>query len=371
MADEQWVGAVNTLTSRYMKGAERETMRKRLFWALLNKRGLIEKGVGGVDLTWQVRYLQPPVTPYRDAGTVDYQRINEYLRCTLPWRSYVSTQSMTKGEVAMHKGPSNIVDKWKELLPNLKEGVQDKISTELYVDGNATGNTNRFHGLESCLAAGGTVQATDRIAVPNDNYAGHYTTLGQISGTWSADLPNTAGIQPNYTQNCDWPEGNGSTDYDYFAPKLVNYKSTKWTGQTDFYSNSERAVRQAIAWTRVNNSDECADLVLLANSLFVDFKNYQSSKMRTIVPAKEANDLGFPNALMFDGAIIDTEFGVPAGVGYGITLNQIDVQSVYPDIFSVDGPTWDPTHLAWLLSVTVMGNLRLRPKGLFKLAAYA
>jgi hypothetical protein len=130
--------------------------------------------------------------------------------------------------------------------------------------------------------------AADRIAEPSVTYAGLSTALANQGGTWTANLTTS----PNATLANDWPDGTGDSEYDYFAPKLINWSSTGWgTGATDLRDNCWRVIGQAITWLTIQGGDDgMPEICVLASNLFQSYKNHEEAIRRINIPHKTAND---------------------------------------------------------------------------------
>jgi hypothetical protein len=287
---------------------------------------------------------------------------------TLDWREYLVTDRMTKREKEMNAGNEALIRRYDQIMPNLVKSIDNQIGLELYVDGYATGNSNRFCGFDSFTGTSTTV-AADKIAYPSDTYAGRSTAPGAMGGTWSADLTT----KPNAALATDWPAGSGSASYDWLAPKLMNWSSNNWgTSSTTWYDNCERVLRQAKIWcTSTSGVDGTPELVVLDPTLFSDFVNKQNSYKQIFVPHKEAEDLGFGSVLTFDGMAVHYEYGVPANSGYGHNLMEEEIMILGKSFYKSEGPNWDDFSNSYLFQVGVMGNMKFNPKAQFKLKNYA
>ncbi len=366
MADE-WIGLVQTTAPRYLKGAMDMTIRKRLWLSLLRKKGRIILNGSGTSIKWQARFDEAPVESRGDNTPVTYANRDLYRQLELDWREYLATNKLTKRQRTMNDGNEALVKLYSEILPNLVKDIDSKLGTEMYVDGYATGNSNRFCGFDSFTGTSTTVVG-DKVAYPSDTYAGRSTAPGATAGTWSADMTT----KPNAALATDWPEGSGTTSYDWLSPKLLNWSSTAWTGTNTWASTCELVLRQAKIWcTATSGVDGTPELVVLAPALYNDFVNKQQSRVNIWAPHKEADDLGFPDALMFDGMAIHYEYGVPANCGYGHNFMEQQLNILGSDFYKSEGPTWDPFTNSYLFQVGVMGNMQFTPKAHFKVKNYA
>ena len=364
------MAVVNSTAKKYFAGAADSTIRKRLFLSLLAKHGRLTFGQSGYDSTWNVEYSQPPVQSHGASGEYEFSEHDLYRQLNLDWRGYVATDKMDYKNYLMNMGPTQIVDRYATILPNLRKSLDDHFHGELYVDGGASGNENRLHGIESFTAVGTTV-AADLIAQPSDTYGGKSTALQNQGGSWSTDLASAD--RPNAAVATDWPDGNGSAEYDYMTPVLVNTTSSSWgTGSTAWEDNCGRILRRATTWlTKNGGADGRPTVYMMANNLFNSYQDYQEAKFRNVIPHAEARDLGFPDTLNQDGVMVKYEFDVDAGVFYGINVNQMELASLDSVLFGARGPYYDLKSAAYLFKAGFFGNARFNPKYFAKGASYA
>lgn len=364
---EEWSGVINTTAPRYLKGAIDATIRERLLLSLMKKRGRISTGNYGFNLNWDVEMDQPPVQAYGDGGVIDFSRHDLWQQLVIDVRGYVATDTMTGKEKLMNAGDVAIIKRYDRIMPNLMKSIRDRFGTELYVDGYATGNSQRLIGIESFCGTG-TTAAGDRIAQPSDTYAGKSTAVGQF-GSWS----NALSTYPNAAIASDWPDGQGTASYDYLSPKLLNWSSTNWgTSSTAWEDNCERVIAQAVIWTALTSgASGRVGLFLLSGRLFYGYRNKISAKQRIIIPHKDSDDLGFPDALNQEGAAIHYEFGLDANTGYGFNLDEMELCSWGKELFNSAGPEYSIQTDSWLFKVGFFGNAKFNPKAFCKLYNYA
>jgi hypothetical protein len=365
----EWTGVVNATAIDYFKGADDHTIRRRLLLSMLRRRGRIKYNASGYKQVWDVEFSEPEVRAYGDAGSQVFNSHDAYRQLENDWRGYTVTDKLTKKQQLMNKGPSAIIDLYETKLPKMKKSLSNRFGNELYIDGNAAGNENRIHGLASFLGDDGATAVTDLIANPSDTYGGLSTALANQGGAWTTTANTTA---PNATIGNDWPNGSGDSEYDFLAPKLMNYSSTRWNnGGTSWAENCEKVMRQACIWSNVLGHDSANFCHLLSSQMFADFKNFMSARNRISVPHKEAEDLGFHDTLNFDGSVVKYEYGVPHQTGFLLCLEEMQVESLQEQLFVPDGPDWNMLAKAFLFEVGFFGNCRYNPKAFGKYAAYA
>lgn len=367
----EWIGVISSTREKFMKGASDMTLRKRLLLAMLQKRGRIAFNASGTELVWQLEFSQPPITQNSDGAVIDFSNHRAYRQVSVDWRGYVGTDTLTQKQNLMNRGEEQLVNLFQSKSNNLRKSISNTFAGEIYKDGEATGRESSIHGLETFMKAGACA-ATDRVAEPDDTYGlGQLSTkLGAYGGSWSSGLTT----KPNATIATDWPDGNGTVEYDFNAPKLVNYSSSNWgTGSTTWEANAWRVVSQTITWlTTTGGDDGMPSLGALSADLFQGYKNAQEVKTRITVPHKEAQDLGFGATLNQDGVALYPDFDCPVGVGYFLNVNQMMIHSLTPQLFWMKGPDEDPrSNWAYLWGIGFWGNTEFKPKHFAKIAAYA
>lgn len=373
--DTEWEGVIKTVAPKHFRGFADETIRQRLLLSMMRRDGRIKLNASGPLCVWDIKYAQQTVQPAGDASGLNFTRTDLYKQAALNWRGYITTDLMSEKEYYMNSGPGQIINRYSEIIPSLMESMTDYFGGQLFVDGNASGNDFKIHGLESCLNDAGNCVVGDVLAKPSDTYAGLSTLVGNEGGTWSTNLATAA--RPSSIIATDWPEGQPSTGgpkYDYNSPKLLNWSSTDWgTSSNQWEDNAERVLSQGRIWMeRVGGSRGRPNLCLLAHNLYWGFLNSQRAKQRDIIPHKESADLGFgSNTVNFEGLAIHHDFEVASNIGYLLNLQSVELASLQNVLFGYRGPDWSIRDRAWLFYVGFWGNMRLRPKMIGKLKNYA
>lgn len=365
--DPEHIAVLTTTISQYAKGAEDNTIRRRILLAMLRKNGKITYGNSGTSLTWQVEFSQPQMRQLGDAGEITFAEHIAYKQCTLDWRGYVITDLLTEKQMLMNRGPEALVNLYKTKTDNMIKSFNAGINAQFYVDGNASGNENAIHGFGSCLGYSNAA-AGNLIATPNDTYAGLSTNLGTYGGSWTA-----AGTAPNATLAKDWPYGSGDSEYDFFAPKILNATSSAWgTGSTTWSDNCERVISRANLWLRATGGDGGAPIMFLfGTDMFAGIRDYYSAKQRIIVPFKEAEDLGFTDTFNIDGCGVGYDFDCPAASGYGLKIAEMELACMYDSLYAVEGPEKYMRTNSYLTKLGFFGNMKLKPKHMAYIAALA
>ncbi len=363
MANE-WAGVVTATAQKYTKGFSDQTIRDRFILKALKNRGRVKFGETGYDFNWQMKYKEPAVESVGSTATLDFSQGDFYKRATVDLRGYAATDALAEKNKLMNSGDLALINYYKQKIPDLIASITQKMDDEFFIDGNAAGNENRLHGIESFCGTGTTVVG-DKIARPADTYAGLSTIPGNYGGSWSAALTT----KPNADLATDWPDGSGSTEYDFNSPRIMNWSSTAWTGTGTFVSTAERCLRQATIWTTLTTGKEGKpDVYLLAGNLYYDYLNLQGAKQQIFIPYKEGQDLGFGASPQQEGVGIMEAYGVPTNTGYGLNFDKMKLCCMYPTLFKTEGPEYEMRSGSYLFAVRFFGNLIFEsPKHFVKL----
>ena len=382
MADT-WIGVVNTTRPDYMRGFSDMTERKRLRLMMIKRRGRRKNNCSGEDCRWQVKFSKPGTRGYSDGQSIDYGNHSAFKRLRVDWRGLYNSDTLTLMQHMQNTGNNQLINLFQDKINNCMSGIDEDFHGDMFKDGEDASRLDRPHGLETFLADDGNTGAADLIAKPSDTYG--LDSLSTVPGNYGGSWTDTLSTPPNATLSNDWPNGTGDREYDFNSPILLNYSSTSWgTGATTWEANCWRVISQAITWLEVNaGRDGQPTNVCLAKELFQGYKNHHEAIRRINIPHREANDLGFTNVLNQDGVAIQSEFDVPAGVGYIENLNHVEIKSLAPDLFwMITGAdrnsglkqfmdNIDMRSLAMLMLSGFFGNFTYKPKYVGRIAAYA
>lgn len=364
MAD--WARLANTTINDYLKGEEVDVMRNRKILALLQDRGQVSFGHSGLLLDYKVRYRRSPMSGFVDGDTLTFSRQNRHRTAQLPWRGYSAQDQITGFEKEKNKGDQAIIKIFSELAKFLVDDVTDQLGDEPYIDGNASGNTKRWMGIETLFNNGGA-GTKQPVATPSGTYATNRTDLGNYGGAWSA-----TGSTVNATTG-DWPTGTGDAHFDFWSPLIVDYTSaiatssaagtTGWAAATKTWANTcLEALRYGIINSQKNKSKEgMLDLITLEGELYRLLKDkLQSEERVNTSPGGDTglSKLGFKDTIMIDGVEVTSEYGIPRGVGYGWNIDCVQINSLLDVLIKARGPDYDLASDAYRFAVFVMGNMR-------------
>lgn len=360
----EWSRVVNTTISDFVKGEEVNILRNRKMLALMKARGRITFNHGGTSIVKRVRYKRAPMIGYADGDSLTFSRRDRWKTAEQEWRGYSVTDAMSKKERLMNKNAQQIIDLYADVGKALVDDINDGFGEEFYVDGNATGNTKKIHGIESFFGAGSPA-TNGYIVSPSDTYMNLKTDLGNYGGSWA-----TSG------GNVTWPTGTGDSHYDFWSPLLVSYTNASFAASSDTWANNcVEALRFALIKGKKNKTKTGAtDYVTLEDEMYRLYLGAIDSKQQIHVMPNSGQEaslisLGFKDVTYFDGAEVTYEYGMPSGVGYGLNVDQMELMSLQAQLFVVEGPEYDLQTKSWKTSVDFFGNMVVNPRYQFKLLA--
>lgn len=209
---------------------------------------------------------------------------------------------MTKQERLKNKSVEAIVKLYDGIARNLMDDVEDQFCDEFYIDGNASGNSKRIHGIESIFAST-TAQSGNFVGVNGATYANLVTTLGNYGGA---------------VQSGTWPVGTFDAHYDFWTPLVVDYTNSAWGATTKTWTNTcVEATRFGIVHSRKNKSKKgMLDFIMFNDELYRLFVQTADTKERIVIDRGKRSSglqtLGFDDVINFDGLKSQPHFALAA-----------------------------------------------------------
>lgn len=369
-----WARSIGTTIINYLREEELTTFRKFKVFAALEASGNVVMNQGGRGLQWEVRYRNQPVTGNNGETPRVFARQNLWVNAELPYRGYQVTDSIYKKEMLENRGQQALINVAGKMASRLQESMEQHLAKEVWIDGYLSQNALRFHGIESFMATDGTIdiatgaknataQGADLFGFPLDTYANVSTQLGGVAGS------QIEGV---------WPNGVADPEYDFWSPIVVNYLSKQLspalTGTRTWRDNCVAAVREGINQAKRNDTKESQiDMVVLDRKLYIDYMNSLDSKERILANNNEGlRSYGFKDVFQQDGVDITTEYGVPLGVGYGLSIANMELRCMEGQLMTAEGPFYNEELQSYRYVVSVLANLKFKsPRNFFKLAPLA
>lgn len=366
MAD--WVGIAETTIRDHIREVEIDVMRNRKWLAKLQADGRVTYGHSGTEMDWRIRYKRAIPKGYSDMDSVTFPRRNRHKTAVLGWRAYTLDESISKFDKLKNRGAAAIVKILESKVTDMTEDMEEHFGDQLYVDGNATGNTKKIHGIESFLGNSGA-SSDGFVAVASDNYAGLNTDLASYGGSVLSGA---------------WPSGTFSPEYDFYTPLIVDYSDTAWAAATKTWPNT---CEEALAYGIINlvknkSSRGRANMVLLSVELYRQFREKIRGKEQINIQqgngagggGKSLTSLGFGDTVNYEGCEVSYEYGVPAdsngnGVGYIFNTAQMELCSMQETLFDFAIKNkYEESDKTMRFGIDFFGNMKFRPRYFGKLA---
>ncbi len=372
-SNTDWARTIATTTSEHIAEVEVSWMKAFQMLALLESAGRISYGHGGRGFDWDVEYRAHQIRGNTGESPRVFARRNLWKKAILPFRGYEVDDAITNKELAENKGEAAKIKLVDGFVNRLEKSIKHGLGTEVYIDGNATGNETSWHGLFSVFNTNGTTtitsgaqrsaNAADVVGYPDDTYAGLDTDLGAYGGEQGDSV---------------WPLGVCDPEFDFFSPLVVNPNSTNdaafpsstntWAGAADEilrYSILQSQRNQSVSGGLTN--------FMLNRESYGSFLNLIDNKEQIRVTRGEGTSLvslGFKNVTEFDGVEISWEAGVPSTSpstytnaskvvrGFGFNFNNIELLSMNDTMFNVEGPEYDIDTQKHKYVVGTLSNLK-------------
>jgi hypothetical protein len=381
-----WARAIATTIVQHTREEEIAVFRRFKVFSMLEASGNILMNQNGRGFDWNVRFRNAPVTGNTGDTPRTFNRVNMWKRAELPWRGFTTTDLIYRRELLENRGQAALVNVASQMAQRLQESLEQYLSYQPYVDGNASGNENFFHGMLSFLGYTGTVDSTlttasnpaqkrtssnaaDKFGFPSDNYAGLSTELGYYGG---GRLRPASGSDVGV-----FPDVPVTEDFDFYAPIIINYTSTSYTGTASWGGTTGTAVsatREGIHQCKRNDTRESQiDMVVLDRKLFIQYLNNLESKERALVTRENGlRQFGYNDVFEQDGVEITTEAAVPGGLGFGMSIGNMELRCLEDQLFMAEGPYFSEETQAFRYACSTLGNFRFKsPRNFFLLAPIA
>lgn len=372
-----WARSIGTTLTLHLREEEQTTFRKFKVFAALQANGNVAMNQGGRGFDWQVRYRNIPVNSYDGASPRVFARHNLWMRANLPYRGYSVQDQITKREMLENRGQAQLIDVAGKMAKRLQESMEEHLAKEVFIDGGAPGNDQRWHGLESMFSviggdgnaktvnvADGTIRnanAADPFGAPNDEYAGIKCGLGAYAGSQLA-----AG---------SWPRVQADPEYDFWSPIVCNYTSTAFGGATATWKDQcIEAIRESVNHAKRNDTRENQiDMILLDRNMYVQFLNRLDSRERAIVSKTNGlKSYGFGDVVEIDGIETASDYACPAGVGYALSIGNMEMKVMTGQLLEAEGPYFNEELSAYRYSVSCLANIKMKsPRNFVKFQALA
>lgn len=378
MANDQYQGysntdfarTVQTTMAKHFRTVEEAMMRDFKILALLQSGGRVMKNLSGRGFDWNVQYRLHDLEGNTGETQRNFIRKNLWKKAYLDYRGYQATDAIYYRETRENRGAEALIKVFEGMVGRLEKSMQQGLAREFWIDGNASGNEQSWHGIESFFGANGTINsstgaqrsanAADFVAYPSDTYAGLSTILGNYDGE------NESGQV--------WPNGVADPEYDFWSPIHVNAKCTGFTPSTHTWVNQGHEVmRFAIIHSQRNQVANEITHIFLARDWYYELLNLLDDKERIVItPELSLRQLGFRNVVGFDGLEVTWEASIAASRGYGINMKNVSLCCLDEQMLRTEGPEYDIKTQSWGAVVSTLSNLKFEsPRNFFKMSNIA
>lgn len=306
---------------------------------LMQGAGNLVYNCDGTDLKWTVQYKERVLTPYADFDDLAFNRTDIYQTASLDTRGYKLVDAISEKEMLQNKGKHAIIKIFGRMAEDMQKQAGNRLCAEFYVDGNATGNGKRFHGIESFMSYTSQTASDELATTLNDTYGGLSTAKGNYGGS------------------------SGERSYDFWSPVIV---STNRTG-TAWSTDADQFLRRAIVdMSRSQLKSESLDLILLTRDSYRALLNLLDSKERVMVDKSDVGirKFGFKDTVNFDGVDVTFDPDIPSTDaysdtvrGYGLTTSKMKLKLLGDSLWHASGDDFDVSKQSFTWWVGLYGNL--------------
>lgn len=298
---------------QWAKELSDQTLESHALLKLIKERKNV-KFVTGTKMAWTVKFKELELTPHSDMEAAVFVRNTQTKKPELEWRGYKMYDAISEQELGENAaGDTQVIDLFADKLKAMEEDANSRLCRELYVDGNATGNEKKFHGIESFMSVdtqtGGDLFATTL----NDTYAGLSTAKGAYGGSSDRDR-----------------------EYNFWSPIIVSTNATGETWATKAVEQLRRGITEA---RRTMRKDHRLDLIVCSRSNYRAVLDLLDDKERLVV--NQANSIarfGFSDVLQVDGCDITIDPDIPTTDGNSDTIRAYGFNTAQMELCVLKNP---------------------------------
>lgn len=348
---EQFSRLKSTTHEQFQRDLTAKVMRARKILRLLESRGRISFGNSGDDFSWKIPYREAALESFEDLEAATISRQDRFKTARLPWRSLRTSDAMGILEKAKNKGEEAIITYANQMVTQLMTDAQQQFQDQCWASGSGT----TWHGIESLYGTQPAVPASGGFV---GAATGTYGELNIAPGSHGGNWFDGASV---------WPKGRGDVQFDFWAPMIVDTTDTAWASATKTWVGGTAIECISFAITNQGrNRDSEMDLILLERQMLADLKTILRTEERlTVIRGKDESSsgsygVGFNDVINVDGVDVTKEYGIASGVGYGMCIDEMELQSLFDDLFMMDGPTYHQPTQADLLLIYMAGNFKFK-----------
>jgi hypothetical protein len=280
--------------------------------ARLQKLGRVKRlsSEGGGQIRWPVQKALHALEQESIGVSTPFAPLDNVTNAFLRWGGYMVRDAIHLQERAENKGDQAIIKLFNSKAKMMQDSAKQRLAGQFFVDGNATGNGRRWHGLESFMSIS-TQTNTDEFATTlNDTYANLSTSYTSFNAAAAATDP----------------------DYGAWSPVIVSTNRTVGGVATSWASYAIEFIRAMLA-NGIYGGDDEMDLVILTKTAWKALANLLDDKERVVLNMELASrEYGFnlKRAIPIDGSYVIWDDSVPATdvnsdvvQGYGLNTSRM------------------------------------------------
>ena len=361
------IQAITNTAPSFLKGAIDLTARNYFILSWVLEHGRVLTNASGYDLNWNVTAREPEIHTTRGQRQ-EFVASDTEEQLTINHAKLRGSEVLDEDTLLVNDGQAAIVKLADRKVKGLADSMCRRMNGQFYNDdqidpNGCTGLLSLFRPLVGA--------ATDLMAVPQvgSTYGGRAMHLGALGGRWDANLgparKNTAILE-------DWPDGSGDSEFDYLSPKMFNYSGSWSTGTNNWQTNCEKVLRRSCLYIdHLGGKGAAPMLALMGPSLAAELRDKLEEKDR-LRPSDYADKVGLPGRLLeYEDMVISTDFHCPTDRAYCINSEMMELYTLTPDLFWLDGPEWSIRDEAYLMALKFKGNFRWKPKYFSELGSYS
>jgi hypothetical protein len=313
--------------NRYIRQEIAPIYRKSFIMAMLKARGRIKYNMGGDEIVWYPRYKRRTIRNIAGPVTAtSFPATNTKIKASLGWAGYDLGESIEKLERLKNQGSEvKLFDIAQSTIKELIEDFTEDLRLKLWDDGATTdglmgiGSWSAYADTDATPCVKTSTNGEFWSVAPTATYARLSCALGAKVDDWTAP------------DGSAWPVGTGATGYHFWSPLLVDYNSALFTPTSGSTHNWDTQWQQALnALTTYSGilQKNPLDVIVLDPDLLRRAKDSTIGNQRFVVTdGTEVRSLGF-KSLEWEGVELMEEYGVPAGRGYGLRFDKLNLWSM-------------------------------------------
>jgi hypothetical protein len=359
--------AIRKTAPTYLEGRADATARQYEILNWLISHGRVLYNAKGYDLKWFTKVRRPKAHTV-NGQRMEFNSVDTEEDYSVGFSKIRATDKIDEDTILTNDGPTAILKIAEKKIDDLLDSMGVELNSQFYNDDMV--DPNGLTGIQS-LFRGAVGAPTDKIAIaaPGATYGGRDMTLGSIGGSWSSNLA----IADRFSSSLlnDYPDGDGTPDYDWNHPLMWNSHGDWGTGTNTWESNAEVILRRVALYTDSLNGRGAAPNVLLINKRMLAALRDKVSVRERLRP--EDYSKGPSNVTTmehYEGLDIIHDFNCPADRAYCVNANMMEMFVATKELFYLDGPKWDMKDEAYLMAFKMKGNLRWKPKHFSEIRKY-